>query len=167
METNLHEIANFASRQYEENKAFKKFIWQIPSSKIDVAVHQLNQVVSSQIDCTLCANCCKVLEPPVDEVEIDSLAALKEISKEDFEKSFIGYEIDTNISYLKCQPCIFLKGNSCGIYQERPASCADYPHLHHAGVKFRWRSVMENYSKCPIVFNVVEQLKQQLNYKNV
>lgn len=164
VEINLEKIQDKARQRKEENAQFKLLLRNIPTRKVDALVHQLNQEVSAAIDCTSCGNCCKQLEPPVDQPEIDRLASLKELDATSFQDKYIGQEINTGIQFLKCQPCIFLQGNKCGIYEHRPASCADYPHLHQPNFKFRWKSIMANYSLCPIVFNVVEQLKEKLNY---
>jgi hypothetical protein len=106
-----------------------------------------------------------VLEPPVDQNEVQRLADLKKISTDQFEKDFVGKEVGTGIHFLKCQPCIFLQINACSIYENRPASCADYPHLHQPNIKYRWKSLMDNYAMCPIVYNVVEALKEKTDFK--
>ncbi len=153
-----------AAQRREENAHFKLSLKTIPTRQIDEMVGQLNNEISDAIDCTACGNCCKQLEPPVDEQEQERLASLKKLDVTSFKEKFIGEEAGTQIQFLKCQPCIFLQANRCGIYEHRPASCADYPHLYQPNFKYRWKSIMANYALCPIVFNVVEQLKQKLNY---
>lgn len=149
----------------EENKRFKAFLRPIPTRTIDAYVQELDQRISAAIDCTACGNCCKVLEPPVDGDEIKRLASLKALEANAFEESYIGIEPSTDIRFMKCQPCIFLQENACSIYEHRPASCADYPHLQQANIKYRWKSLMDNYAMCPIVYNVVEALKEKTNFK--
>jgi uncharacterized protein len=164
MEMDLERIKQLANQRRAENLQFKSWLRQFSAKEIDKYVADLNGAVSSAIDCTQCANCCKLLEPPVNHEEIDKLAAFKETSTYDFVDSYIGIEPSTGVKFLRCQPCIFLNGNVCGVYEQRPISCADYPHLTAPNFKYRWKSVMENYSLCPIVFNVVERLKQELNF---
>lgn len=164
MELNLQTIqAAFIARK-EENKSFKEFLKAIPTKNVDIHVQELNEKVSAEIDCTACANCCKILEPPVGEVEIRPLAQTKNLTTATFKKEYVGQESGTNIQFLKCQPCIFLQDKHCGIYEIRPASCADYPHLTNPNFKYRWKSVMANYGICPIVFNVVEKLKMKIGF---
>jgi uncharacterized protein len=164
VETNLQTIeAAFIARK-EENKGFKDFLKAIPTKNVDVLVQALNEEVTSKIDCIACANCCKILEPPVDQDEIERLAVARHLEPKIFASDYVGKEPGTGIQFLKCQPCIFLQDKHCGIYEIRPASCADYPHLNNPDFKYRWKSVMANYAICPIVFNVVEQLKLKLNY---
>ena len=164
MEIDLEKIREIAAQRKEENAQFKLSLKTIPIRQVDDIVAQLSKEVSAAIDCTACGNCCKQLEPPVDQHELKRLATLKELDNNTFKEKFIGEEPGTQIQFLKCQPCIFLQENRCGIYEQRPASCADYPHLHQPNFKYRWKSIMANYAMCPIVFNVVEQLKEKLNY---
>ena len=56
----------------------------------------------------------------------------------------------------------FLNDNKCTQYDSRPVNCALYPHLHKKDFVFRLIGVVNNYSICPIVFNVYEALKNKL-----
>jgi len=161
---NLDIIRQKSEELREENKRFKVFLKPIPTRMVDTYVQDLEKKIAASIDCTACGNCCKVLEPPVDNEEVQRLATLKNLSADEFEKEYVGKETATAIHFLKCQPCIFLQSNSCSIYQYRPASCADYPHLHQPNIKYRWRSLMNNYAMCPIVYNVVEALKEKMDF---
>jgi uncharacterized protein len=165
VETNLPFIARAVTDKESENTRFKEFLKSIPTRQVDTVVARINQHVSSAIDCTQCGNCCKELEPPVNNQEITRLAARKDLSVNDFTVKFVATETTTGIQFLRSQPCIFLTENKCGVYHQRPSSCADYPHITQPNFKYRWRSVMRNYSLCPIVFNVVERLKQELHFQ--
>jgi uncharacterized protein len=164
VEINLESIHFASINRREENKQFKEFLKATPVRNVDVLVQNLNEEVTSKIDCTACANCCKILEPPVDETEIKRLAQTKNLTTTTFENEYVGKEDETNIQFLKCQPCIFLQEKQCAVYEKRPASCADYPHLTSPNFKYRWKSVMTNYGICPIVFNVVEKLKVKVGF---
>jgi Fe-S-cluster containining protein len=60
-------------------------------------------------------------------------------------------------------PCPLLEGNLCRVYDTRPTSCREYPHLHN---DFRASSIsrINNTFICPIVFNVVEEMKYALRW---
>ena len=154
-----------AKLKSEENIRFTQSIKQIPSAHLDEKVHRISTYITTKIDCTKCANCCKTVEPGITEEEIAKLADLKNLSKEIFEKEFTKRESSTGIAFLHHQPCIFLKDDLCTIYENRPASCSDYPHLQRPQFKFRIKAVMENYKICPIVFNTVERLKEELGFE--
>jgi Fe-S-cluster containining protein len=63
---------------------------------------------------------------------------------------------------LKGKPCKFLRNKKCTIYSSRPFDCRSYPHLHKKDFTFRLFAVLNNYSVCPIVFNVYEELKVRM-----
>lgn len=157
-------MPQIAQQKQEENLSFKKFLQAIPSKEIDTKVHAIASEVSNQIDCTQCANCCKSVEPGVHEDELEKLARHKQMMLADFKQNFVAEEPGTGIQFLKHTPCIFLKQNKCNIYTDRPSACADYPHLHQPQFKFRLRSILMNYPVCPIVYNTVEKLKDELGF---
>ena len=161
---NLEEIKQQSEIKSEENKRFQSFIKSFPNLEIDEKVLKLNDTISKQIDCMLCANCCKTLHPAVTHEESKSLAKELKMDAAEFAASFLTADELENINHFKQSPCIFLKEKKCSYYNVRPASCADYPHLTKPNFKYRLRSVMNNYTLCPIVFNVVEQLKTELKF---
>ncbi len=63
-------------------------------------------------------------------------------------------------------PCPFLRCNLCTTYEHRPQDCRSFPHLHMRDFTSRLWEVVENYSICPLVFNVYEYLKKELWHKN-
>lgn len=162
MLTTPDQIAPLLKDKSIENIFFKKFLRDIPSAKVDEKIHRLNGEVSAKIDCLKCANCCKKLEPGLEEHEIETLALAKQQPAADFKQEYVAY--DGEALFLKTKPCMFLNGCACSIYAQRPAACAGYPHLDQRDMKFR-RSFWENYAICPIVFNVMEQLKAELGFK--
>lgn len=144
-----------------ENIFFKKFLRNQTSSSIDEFIHQSYPIVSAQINCLECANCCKKLEPGIEQTEISELAQLNHQLPEVFKQNHVAYDGDAY--YLKAKPCLFLTDNMCSIYNNRPQSCSGYPHLDQKDMKFR-RTFWENYAICPIVFNVIESLKVSLGF---
>ena len=64
METNLNKIKIMAPKKENENWKFRTFIKGYENNeKLDAIVHRLNNEISSKIDCTTCANCCKEIQP--------------------------------------------------------------------------------------------------------
>ena len=59
-------------------------------------------------------------------------------------------------------PCPFLKNKICLNYDHRPKDCKSYPHMHKDEIITRLWGIIDNYSICPIVFNVYEQMKFKL-----
>ena len=164
--TDLKIISEKSSLNQDDFEAFKLKVKKIPVGQFDEMAHPIVKDITSKIDCKKCGNCCRFQEPGVTNEEIDILAQQKNVSIETFKEKYIARDKE-GVSFLCVKPCTFLSlpsqgGKECSIYSLRPNSCADFPGLHRPGLKWRMKQVEENYSICPIVFNVVEKLKEIL-----
>ena len=162
--TDIAKIEKLARKKADENWNFRSFLksTDIPFEKIDAIVHRLNKEVSSQIDCTKCANCCKTISPTLDEEDIVTFAKGLGISPEQLKSQYLVK--DEEGFTFNAKPCPFLVDNKCSNYDHRPKACASYPHLHKEDFVFRTIGVINNCPVCPIVFNVVERLKDELRH---
>lgn len=163
METNLKEIERISKIKRDENWEFRTFLkgYDIPLEELDSIVHELLDYVSSQIDCTKCGNCCKKVSPLLKENDIKKLSDNLGMPITEFKKQFLK-KTDEGGCTFRMLPCPFLENNICSQYQYRPKVCRSYPHLHKEDFVFRLISVINNYSICPIVFNVYELLKERI-----
>jgi len=164
LETNLATIAQVAQEREDENWRFRSYLKGKDGEKIDARVHRLNSEISAKIDCTTCGNCCKTFMISVEPEELEPLAAhllkpLAEVKENYIEQSSEGDFIVNKI------PCHFLSENKCTVYDLRFSTCRDFPHLHKDGFTQRLLSVIQNYQICPIVFNVYEALKKEMDFK--
>ena len=68
IETNLDFIKDMGKKKKDENWKFRSYLkaLDIQPSELNSIVHKINNEVSSQIDCTKCANCCKIVSPVLD-----------------------------------------------------------------------------------------------------
>ncbi|MFI5135394.1 MAG: YkgJ family cysteine cluster protein [Chitinophagales bacterium] len=164
--TDYSVLPQLAAEKKEENDFFKNFLKKFPSAALDRIFQPIANSVTEKIDCTQCGNCCRYLEPGITEEEAGTLASLKSMSREIFIRDFTQREVGTETLFMNHQPCIFFDGKLCMIYDQRPASCQDFPHLAKENFKFRFTSIMANYAICPIVFNSVEKLKEQLKFSD-
>ena len=159
--TDLSYLASLAPSARRVIQELKEKIRHIPVTRFDEVAHPVVEEITAQIDCTTCGNCCRHQEPGVTPAEIETLANAKHMLPEDFKDHYVAWDRE-GVSFLCKQPCVFLAGNRCSVYTLRPASCADFPGLHRPRLKWRLPQVEENYSICPIVYNVVEKLRQIL-----
>ena len=160
-------IEKVAREKNDENWEFRSFLKQldIEIEKLDAIVHRIKDEVCAQIDCTQCANCCKHVRVTLDEDDISRFALGLKIPEDELRKKYLIQDPNDPTKYkLSALPCQFLSGNRCTNYECRPKSCASYPHLHKDQFVFRLWGVVQNYSCCPIVFNVYEELKGHLWY---
>lgn len=144
-----------------ENIFFKKHLRNYTSSFVDEQIHLIAKQTESQIDCMACGNCCKKLEPGLTDTDIEKLAQHANMDVVAFKQNWVAFDSET--AFLKTKPCMFLVDCKCTIYQSRPEACKAYPHLDGTNLKYK-QSLWSNYAVCPIVFNVVEQLKTQLDF---
>jgi Fe-S-cluster containining protein len=59
-----------------------------------------------------------------------------------------------------------LNGNLCSIYDNRPDTCRTFPHLEKPGFVSRLIGVIGSLSVCPIAFNVFEELKVIVGWRD-
>lgn len=163
LELDLEKIEELAKHREDKNIEFRAFLKGQDPDKIDETVQRLNFEISSQIDCTTCGNCCMKLKPFIIEQDIKILSQRLNFSPQQVMDEYL--EIDEGDQYFKNLPCSFLKDKKCTVYNSRPKACKSFPHLHKPMFISRLWGVIENYSICPIVFNVFERLKTELNYK--
>ena len=165
MEIVLNKIRKLSKEKEDENWKFRSFLkgYGIPTEEIDSLVHNLYQKVSSEIDCKKCANCCKEVQPFLDRNDIEKFSKSAGISNVRFKEQYLVEDKEANGFTFNKKPCPFLEDNLCLHYPVRPKGCISYPHLHKSGFVFRLIDVIHNCSVCPIVFNVYELLKDEIN----
>jgi hypothetical protein len=63
--------------------------------------------------------------------------------------------------------CVFLDGNSCSIYEARPSTCENFPHLLRGEgslVSKMWE-FKDRACYCPIVYNTLEEFKVETDFR--
>jgi uncharacterized protein len=165
LELNIEKIALIGEQKEEENYDFRIFLKGQDFKRIDRIVHRLDKEIRSRIDCEKCGNCCKSLRPSVTESEIDTLSRIDNITQHDFVTKFVEIDNLEGTKYLKDTPCKYLEDKICSIYINKPEDCRSYPHTQKSEFISRTLGMIDNYGICPIVFNLFEQLKEELDYK--
>jgi Fe-S-cluster containining protein len=161
LQTNLEKIRYYGEKNSTRNWNFRAFLKSVDLSveDLDDIVHSMNDKVTAEIDCTACANCCRGLAITLTPEDISRIAAHLGLSEDELKAEYLRYDQEERSFEFKSKPCPFLSRKLCSIYDKRPEACRDFPNLHKDEFVFRLISVVHNYSECPIVFNVYEQLK--------
>jgi len=164
METDLKKIKHLGERRRRENFAFRAFLknLDISTKNLDTLVRTIYHEVSSQIDCKKCANCCKQMKIILTYKDIRRLADGLDLQLKPFKNQYTSLSEDKSEIYFNKIPCPLLKNNLCSKYEFRPTDCCSFPHLEKRLFVTRLWDVVDNYSICPIVFNVYEILKNKL-----
>ncbi|HTW95905.1 MAG TPA: YkgJ family cysteine cluster protein [Tepidisphaeraceae bacterium] len=169
MATDPIKLRVLANEKENENWKFRQFLkhqCELAASELDERVVELTKRVWAGIDCTTCANCCKEMKPTFGEEDISRVARRLGVERQQFvvtylEKSEAG---DEKPWQTRTTPCPFLKDNRCSIYEDRPADCRGYPYLDAPDFTSRMMGMIDRTFTCPIVYEVMEQLKKSLGY---
>jgi uncharacterized protein len=164
IETDINRIEELARLREKANWAFRCFLKSSDLSigRIDSKVHELYREVSSRVDCTSCANCCRVSRPFLTKADVKRLSQSQGLSVNAFQDRYLQADEDGEGETFNSLPCPFLMDNRCTVYDHRPADCRSFPHLHKREFFFRVGQAFANCQVCPIVFNVYEGLKREL-----
>lgn len=164
LETSLQKINDFAKENAMENHEFITKLKQLNTSWIDKQITTLNQTIEPQINCTNCGNCCKTLMINIEPNEAEVASNFLGLKMEHFKSKYIE-EGSSGRMIVNTIPCHFLSNNKCTIYEARFGGCKEFPGLHLPNTKARLFTIMMHYDRCPIIFNVIEQLKLKLYNK--
>jgi len=135
---------------------------------MDKLVFETTERVWKKIDCTACANCCRVLSPTLGESDVERLATHLGMSRAEFASKYLT-QAESTADYpwiMRERPCPFLKDNLCTVYEQRPSSCREYPYLHKPDFTARTLSMIGRLSECPIVFEVWDELKKATGFRH-
>jgi hypothetical protein len=167
MLTDLVQIRLLGEKKRKENENFRRFLKSHTHS--DRILRHIAQGIEEQIDCTACANCCKVATVTVNERDIERLARHLRIPPPKF---LAGYttrsEEEGRILRRTAEAgCVFLEGNTCTVYDARPETCQRFPHLVRGSgsIASRMWQFIDRVCYCPIVFNSLEAFKEELEFR--
>jgi uncharacterized protein len=169
MAFDLVQIRLQAKEKEDENDRFRLFLkskCHLKPEEIDERVFAATRRVWAGVDCTQCANCCREVHPTFSEEEVDRLARRLAITPQQFIDSYLerSEPYSDNRWTTRTTPCPFLKENRCSVYEERPADCSGYPYLYEPEFVFRTMGMIGRTFTCPIVYEVMEELKKSLGF---
>ena len=169
MAFDLIQIRELAQEKADENWRFRRFLksqCDLESEEIDRRVFDTTRRVWAGIDCTTCANCCRHVKPSFSEEEVTRLARRLGMKRRQFIESYLERTEDNseNPWQTRTKPCPFLKDDRCSVYEDRPANCSGYPYLYEPDFVFRTMAMIDRISTCPIVYDVMEDLKKSLGF---
>jgi Fe-S-cluster containining protein len=169
MATDPIKLRVLAQKADGENWKFRQFLKQrceLEEEELDKLVFEVTRQVWAGIDCTTCANCCKEVKPTLSEEDVNRLARRLGIERQELINAYLqpAEAGEDNPWETKTTPCPFLKDNKCSVYEDRPANCRGYPYLYEPRFTARLMSMLQRVSTCPIVYEVMEELKKELGF---
>ncbi len=168
MVTDLIQIKRLGEKKLGENERFRRHMktHDFPERRF----RRVAEEIEEKTDCRACANCCKVAETDVTERDVERLAKHMRITPKQFIGQYTTMSVqddDETILRRNEHGCVFLEGNDCTIYEERPDTCRNFPHLVRGmgSIESRMWQMIDRATYCPIVYNTLEEYKDIVKFK--
>lgn len=151
-----------AKSHKSKNKKLVKKLKRLPDRQLDDLFHEKHEKAFEEIDCLVCANCCKTTSPIFRDIDIQRLSKRLRIKPAAFVDKYL--RIDEDQDYvLQSSPCPFLMDdNKCSVYEDRPKACREYPHTNRKRMNQILPLTMKNTVICPAVSRIVEEIRKEL-----
>jgi len=171
--TDLVQIQRLGEKKLKENELFRRHMkaHYFPERQF----RHVAEEIEDQIDCRACANCCKVAETNISERDIDKLARFLGMTPKQFVAQYTTMSVleenergESELILRRTESgCIFLDGNDCTVYEARPDTCENFPHLVRGkgSIQSRMWQMIDRATYCPIVYNTLEKYKEILKFK--
>ncbi len=158
----LEKVLKAANKDRKKlTKFLKKFDDIIPPD-LGAIVAEEDKKVWEQVDCTVCANCCKTMTPIFTEEDIARISAHLNMTPQAFFDQYLEVEADTGSTVNRVLPCVFLKDDKCSIYEVRPIDCAEFPHHDKRPFDDYNDTFIQNVFRCPATYELVKNLKERI-----
>jgi Fe-S-cluster containining protein len=166
MLTDLVQIKRLEQQHRGENSRFRAYLKSHRHS--DRRLRRFGEEIEAEIDCTQCANCCRVTEVGITEKDVEKLAKFVGTSEPEFVEQFTALD-DSGARILKRNEsgCVFLVGNLCSVYEARPHNCVNFPHVVRGtgSIASRMWQFLDRVGYCPIVYNWMETVKDDIGFR--
>ncbi|EMB64446.1 YkgJ family cysteine cluster protein [Streptococcus mutans] len=162
-EIDIGKYHQLALQKQKEHRKFLATLKKKAPKNLDKIVQEVHTEVFREIDCTKCANCCKMLGPLFTKADISRIAKHFRMRLPVFEDMYLRVDED-NDKVFKSMPCPFLgEDNLCSIYDIRPKACREFPHTDRKKIYQINHLTIQNTLICPAVYLFVEKLQERLD----
>jgi len=149
-----------AKTQFKANKKWIEQVRKLQDRAVDTMFHDAHYEVFEEIDCLNCANCCKTTSPIFRDVDIKRLSKRLKVTEAQFIANHLHSDEDGDF-VLNSSPCVFLQeDNKCGVYEDRPLACREYPHTNRKKVKQILQLTLKNTEICPAVARIFSKIRK-------
>ena len=165
MLTDLVQIRRLGDKKREENQRFRKHLKS--HNFVEKKFRIIAQAIEDQIDCTVCANCCRVATVRLQERDIEKLAKFLRVNIQQFVRDYTAESADEGRILKRTEAgCVFLSGNDCIVYEARPATCTTFPNVvrGNGSIPSRMWEFVDRATYCPIVYNWMEAVKEETGF---
>jgi Fe-S-cluster containining protein len=165
MITDLVQIRRLGEKDRRENEAFRKRMKR--HDFVERRLRRIAEEIEDAIDCTVCANCCRVATVRLQERDVEKLAKFLRVKTSQFLRDYCTEDPDEGLILKRSETgCIFLSGNECTVYEARPGTCVDFPHMVRGpgSLPSRMWEMIDRACYCPIVYNTLEAWKKETGF---
>jgi Fe-S-cluster containining protein len=166
MLTDLVEIRRLGEKKRDENLRLRMFLKR--RNFEERRLKRIAQEIEEEIDCTACANCCRVATVKLTERDVDKLCRSMSIRPSEFLENYTREDSEEGLVLKQNSGgCVFLDGNLCSVYEARPHTCSTFPHLTHGAGSMLSRlwEMPDRACYCPIVYNTLEAWKPVVRFQ--
>jgi len=165
-----HNIKKVSKKYTDKNIKFRAFLKnRADPDELDQQFRDLhNEIfVKDEYDCCKCANCCRLYDTRIEQKDIPAIAKYLGQTENDFIEKYLAQDNEEEgVFIIIDKPCSFLDTNGeCRIYEVRPLECVDFPHTNKPDRLFSLMGIMDSAEDCPVVFEIIERLKQIYNFR--
>jgi len=165
--TDLVQIRIQGEKKRGENERLRRLMKARDYS--DRVLRRIAEDIEGQIDCTVCANCCRVATVTVSERDVERLARFLRTSPQKFLAEYTQESEEEGVILRRSEEsgCVFLDGNSCSVYEARPETCQRFPNVVRGSgsIASRMWQFIDRACYCPIVYNSLEAFKAELRFR--
>ncbi|MEZ5403073.1 MAG: YkgJ family cysteine cluster protein [Bryobacteraceae bacterium] len=163
MITDLVQIRRLGEQKRGENEALRKHMKR--HGFVERKLRRIAEETTDAIDCTVCANCCRVATTRLQERDVERLARHLRLKPGRFLADYCDESPDEGLILKRTEAgCVFLDGAHCSVYEARPGTCEDFPHLMRGAgsIESRMWEMVDRATYCPIVYNTLEAWKVEV-----
>ncbi len=167
MITDLVEIKRLGEKKREENQRLRAHMRK--HHAVERHLRKIAAEVENAIDCRECANCCRVATVKLRDREVEKLAKFIGVTRREFLRDYCELSEEEGLILKRTEEsgCVFLEGKLCGVYDVRPMTCEDFPHLvrGEGSLVSRMWEMPDRATYCPIAYNTLEAFKEDLGFE--
>ena len=162
---NITELKKLANKKENENYRFRTYLKEhADEEELDEQFKKLHNKYFKIYDCSKCRNCCRKLGISMNEDELNKICNYLNLDKVKFKNERLN-ENYGEYSF-KNKKCEFLdKCNNCIIKDCLPSTCREYPYTNKEERLFSLLTIINNASICPVVYEILEELKKIYKFK--